>query len=332
MPKLPTEMEEALEIARKTRTELTSGKMSLENGICSLYAVAQLLGREEDTNWAWSELMGYGGNYPTYRARVGRMFVCEHGQIPSLVTGEVSVTPCELSVTQIEKILDPKFPKTTHILQDDDIDSMTSSQKNDVSSFPLVGWRFHNRELLRVLNGAKIELLNRTNAIIEEITYGKIPEGIFKQFQDRVNARLAGSNPAAVIRLNAAYEDLARSGDPEKASHVALSCRRLIQAVADELFPARKDEYATSGGRTMEVGEKQFLNRLEAYADSLGSDNRRYLIRKIKLLKDVCGKMPKSINEGVHANITNTDAEMLVIYSYLILGELVLESQKPDNA
>lgn len=182
MPQLPTEIEQALEIARKTRTELTSGKMSLENGIYRLYTVAQILGRDEDKEWAESELMGYGGDYPPYRSSVSRMFVGEYDiQIRSLIRGAVSVTPCALSITQVEKMLDPKFPKTNTVLRDEDIDSMTSSQKKDIASLSRIVWRFHNKGLLQVATGAKFELIKRTNVIIEEIMYGKIPEGIFKK-------------------------------------------------------------------------------------------------------------------------------------------------------
>ena len=327
MSQLTTKIEQALEIARKTRTGLTSGKTSLGDGIYNLYTAARILGRGEDIKWAESELMGYSEDCPPYRSSVSRMFEDKHGQIASLITGAVSATPCELSITQIEKILDPKSRKTSYVLQDDDIRGMTSSQKKYITSRSLVGWRFHNTELLRVLAGAKLELVKRTDAIIEEILYGKIPEGIFKKFQDKVNTLLARSNPAAVSELNTAYENLARSGDPEKAAHVAFSCRRLIRAVADELFPARDQAYIKRDKTPMKVGKDCFLNRLDAYVDSLGSDNRIYLARKIGLLRDAYGNIPQSVNKGTHDSITQADAEMLVIYSYLILGEILLEAK-----
>ena len=184
---------------------------------------------------------------------------------------------------------------------------------------------------MRVLTSVKLTLVKRLNAIIAEITYGKIPEGIFKKFQDKVDAALVDSNPAAVSQLKMAYESLGQSEDPEKASNVAFNCRRLIKAVADELFPARDDEYVPREGKSFGVGKEQFLNRLHACADSLESDNRKYMIKKVKLLRDVCGEIPQSINKGTHADITNADAEMLVIYSYLILGELILENQKRNK-
>ena len=161
--------------------------------------------------------------------------------------------------------------------------------------------------------------------MITEITYGQIPEGIFKRFQKSVNSTLTNSNPAAISELNIAFEGLRQSEDPERISHVAFGCRRLIKAVADELFPSRKTQYKTKDGKYFKVEEEYFLNRLIAFVDSTNSPNRKFLVRKIGLLRDLYGEIPESINKGTHLSITNSGAEMLVIYTYIILGDIILE-------
>ena len=328
-----TEIEEALEIACKTRREFLFGKNSLEKNILGLYTVAQILGRDDDMQWAKSELNGYDGNYPSYRTRVKRIFTDnDNHQVRALIKGPIAFTPCRLSVPEIENSLDPKSPKHPEIvLKDSDIDVMNDHQKNAIRRISGITWRFRNNSLVRILSDANVELARRTNNIIAEITYGKIPEGIFKNFQDRVNTLLADSNPAAVSELNTAYENLARSGDPEKAAHVAFSCRRLIQAVADEIFPAQNKPYIKHDGKEIKVEKDHFLNRLEAYVDSARPNNRKYLIKKIDLLQDMYRKSPESINKGIHANVTNEDAKMFVIYSYMILGEILLEAKKQET-
>ena len=330
-----TEVEQALEIARKTRQECLFGKNPLEKNLHGLYTIAQILGRGDDMEWASSELNGYAGGHPPYRAKVHRAFrVGESGKVVAALSyGDVSVAACDLSVTQIEESLDPKSGNgPSYALAGDEIDAMDDVQKRAVKGVPLITWQFVNSDLLLVLSAARLELVRRTNDIISEITYGKIPEGIFKKFQDKVNTLLANSNPAAVSQLNIAYENLVQFEDPEKSSHVAFSCRRLIKAVADELFPARDRAYSTRDGKSLEVGKERYLNRLEAWIDSLGSDRYGYLAKKVDLLRDMYGNMPQSINKGTHASITGADAEMLVMYSYLILGEFVLARQDLDKA
>ena len=99
----------------------------------------------------------------------------------------------------------------------------------------------------------------------------------------------------------------------------------LIKAVADQLFPSQEKQHKTKNGTNLQVGKEQFLNRLEAYVDSVNSSNRKFLVRKIGLLRDLYGEVPESINKGTHSAIKNSDAEMLVIYTYIILGDIILE-------
>lgn len=210
------------------------------------------------------------------------------------------------------------------MVSDHDIESMTAVQKKVCKKSTGVYWQYEEEFLAGVLDFVEFELLKRLNKIIGEITYGKIPTSVFQEFQKNVNARLTRSNTSAVSALNTAYENMGRSEDPERTAHVAFGCRRLIAAVADGLFPAQKQEYVAHDGKSFQVGKSNTINRLEAYVDSSGSDNRKYLIKKIGLLRDMHDNIPQSINKGIHANISNADAEMLVIYSYLILGEVVL--------
>lgn len=328
-----TEIEQALEIARKTRNEILFGKNTLEKNFHGFYTVAQILGRENDMIWTKAELEGYSSNCPTYRMNVSRVLWYGTNQIKEMITNPKTPTHCDLSIAEIEKHLDPKQKMPIqYALTDDDFDLIRSYAKSNPNMMGQIFtkkeelyWEFYSTDLTQMLSAAKLELVRRINILIAEITYGKIPEGIFKRFQDNVNSSLANSNPAAVSELNISYEGLGKSEDPERIAHVAFACRRLIKAVADNLFPSKEQDYITKGGDKLKVGNGNFLNRLEAYVDSIDSSNRKFLIRKIKLLRDLYGEVPESINKGTHLTIKNADAEMLVIYTYTILGDMILE-------
>ena len=323
---MQTEVEQALAIARKMRDGILFKKSSLESSLTGFYTVAQILGREEDMVWAEHELQGYFEELPKYRLKVPRIFRVSSGrQLTEMMVGDVVFIPCEMNVRAIRRTLDKNpITRTQFMVSDHDIESMTAVQKKVCKKSTGVYWQYEEEFLAGVLDFVEFELLKRLNRIIGEITYGKIPTGVLQKFQKSVNARLASSNPSAVSALNTAYENMGRSEDPERIAHVAFSCRRLIAAVADELFPAQEKEYVTYNNKPIKVGKSNTVNRLEAYVDSSGSGNRKYLIKKLDLLRDMCSKIPQSINKGIHANISNADAEMLVIYSYLILGEVVL--------
>lgn len=142
---------------------------------------------------------------------------------------------------------------------------------------------------------------------------------------------MAESNPKAISELNIAIESLAHSTDPERISHVAHACKRLIKAVSDQVFASRDEDYVMRDGTTRKVGDEQYLNRLEAFVDLKKSKDEKFLLKKIKILRDLYGETNESLNRGTHSIISNQAAEMAVIYSYLILGEIILELNNSEQ-
>jgi len=187
-------------------------------------------------------------------------------------------------------------------------------------------------ELASVISGAKLEVMSRLNNMIGEIAYGKIPQGIFIKFQEKVNAKLTATNQDAVNALEIAYESLGVSENPERIATVAFACRRLVRAVADQLVPPQNGEKRTlTDGKEVEIGDERFLNRIQVFTDSFKSPNRKYLLKEVALLRDLMNEVPESMNQGIHFKISNEGAERLVLKSYIILGSIILEGEKLEN-
>ena len=328
-----TELDQALEISRKTREAVLFGNSTIEKSLHGFYTVAQILEREKDMHWAQSELEGYKSDYPYYRKNINRNFFYGQTQLVELIGNTISNHQCHLSINIIEKILDEKqnygppyiLAETEFKYIKDYFKTHYTTKNTHFMTKKNTCWKYNLTALNKIINSVKFELIDRLNKMIAEITYGKIPKGIFHKFQNNVNAILTDSNPSAISELNIVYEELGQSEDPERISHAAFGCRRLIKAVADQLFPPRKEQYTTKNEKDLDVGAEYFLNRLQAYVDSVDSPNRKFLVRKIQLLKDLYGEIPESINKGTHSIIKNSDAEMLVIYTYIILGDIILE-------
>jgi len=172
--------------------------------------------------------------------------------------------------------------------------------------------------------------LRRLNIIISELTYGKIPRDIFKEFKDSVDKKLAKSNPEAITALNVAYESLGDSENPEKIAQVALACRRLIKHVADGLFPAKNERQKLSDGEEIEVTDDRVLNRLIAHIDSIKPKNLSYLAQEIELLRELLHG-EGSANQGIHDDISNSKARKLVLQTYVILGDIILAEDEKST-
>ena len=116
-----TELDQALEISRKTRTAILFGNNSLEKNLQGFYTVAQILGRKKDMDWAQSELEGYALDYPDcpdYRKNVRRnCLLRDQTQLVELLGTGILDRDCNLSINIIEKILDEKQKyNASHIL------------------------------------------------------------------------------------------------------------------------------------------------------------------------------------------------------------------------
>lgn len=324
-----TEISQALEIARNLRANILNGKGSLESHLHAFYTTAQILNRVDDIKWITGEITGEYDPLPDYRKKRFKRFNLNARQIlEALDDDTLSDADCRTTISEIIAELSGKESERVQM-------GITSSEFELVKKYRS-GYEktkfsciFPNLELEKILSLIKFEQLTRLNVMISELTYGKIPRGIFRKFQDKVNKKLAESNPDAISELNIAYESLGKSEDPERISHVAFACRRLIKAVADGLYaPKENKKYKLKSGDEIEIGKEKFLNRLQAFVDSIDSPNRKFLNKKIGLLRDLYGEIPQSINKGTHLNISNADAEDLVLYTYIILGDIILEESK----
>ena len=103
-----TELDQALEISRKTREAVLFGNSTIEKNLQGFYTVAQILGREKDMHWAQSELEGYKSDYPDYRKNIARNFFFNLTPLVELVADYTLRDVCDLSINTIEKNLDEK--------------------------------------------------------------------------------------------------------------------------------------------------------------------------------------------------------------------------------
>jgi len=322
-----SELDEILKLAVAVREQLTIKPGPLENSLLGFYSVAQRLNREDDMSFSAKELVGYpvGDNLPVYRSKVFRNFKSHDGILD--IDRELSHGRMRDGVTKLENLVAAK--EDYSIRPSEKTLSELKKIKPESHWFNgIIPWS----ELARVLSGTKLEMISRLNTMIGEIAYGKIPQGIFKKFQDEVNSKLVQSNPDAVNALEIAYESLGMSENPQRIATVAFACRRLVKSVADELMPPQNGaKCVLKNGNEVEIGEERFLNRLEVFVDSFSSPNRKYLLKEVSLLRDLMNEIPESMSRGIHLEISNEGAERLVLKSYIILGSIILEGEKLES-
>src|SRR5262245_4496841 len=73
-----------------------------------------------------------------------------------------------------------------------------------------------------------------------ELKFSGIADDIFSRVREKVDGRIGERVPTAVQKLSAVYENLT-SDNAEDWSNAVHSCRRILQDLADAIYPARED-------------------------------------------------------------------------------------------
>lgn len=149
---------------------------------------------------------------------------------------------------------------------------------------------------------------------------------------DDVVSRLVDAAPEVGSKLHFAIKSFETADTSEEYAHVALSCRRTIEYVADQLFPPVR-------GRTNghQLGKTNYRNRLLAFADRerASATSIDLICASTGMLAEQLEKLSDLQNKGVHHDIVREEARRCLIRTVLLLDDIVSLRQsqfeiKPD--
>jgi hypothetical protein len=169
-----------------------------------------------------------------------------------------------------------------------------------------------------------------------ELKFSGIAADAFSRIREAVDQQIGAKVPSAVQKFAAIYENLS-SDNPEDWSNAVHSCRRVLQDLADVLFPPTdvpRDK--TLGNKTVQIklGADNYINRLIAFAeDSTSSDRTAAIIgSQLAFLGDRLDALFQAAQKGSHSVIaTREEADRYVVYTYMVVGDL-LQLRPQENA
>jgi hypothetical protein len=161
-----------------------------------------------------------------------------------------------------------------------------------------------------------------------ELKFSSISDDIFSRIRERVDGSIGRFVPEAVKKLSAVYENLT-SENPEDWSNAVHSCRRVLQDLADSVFPPQaQDRAITVAGkqRTVKLGKDNYINRLLAFVGDQ-SDSERFdaiVGSQISYLADRLEAAFRAAQKGSHDTIVSRqEADRYVVYTYLVVGDIL---------
>lgn len=190
----------------------------------------------------------------------------------------------------------------------------------------------HNRRIVTegILAGVRNLSFRYLIACETELRLAVTGESLFSRHRARVDGALRRVAPDVLDKLNAAIRRASESDDPEARAQALTSCRRVLTAVADLVFPAREEPYIDSQGNSRQVGSGNYRNRIVAALEQAGQGTfPRALRASIDDFASRLDRLDELTQKGVHGEVTVVEMEFGIVQTYLLAGEILVFSQAP---
>lgn len=146
---------------------------------------------------------------------------------------------------------------------------------------------------------------------------------LFESHRQDVDLLLRRVAPDVLDKLASAVRRTGE-GDIEARSQALMSCRRVIEAVADLLFPAQGEPLIGSDGNPHAVGQGNYRNRIEAFLRSIPHQTAAAVIQSnLDDLLNRIERLDTLTQKGVHDELTIEEARFGVVQTYLVAGEIL---------
>lgn len=178
----------------------------------------------------------------------------------------------------------------------------------------------HNTNFINSIKGFTYNyILN----IYNQLKYGDITENIYEGIRNEVDNKLAQICPENVKKFISVYDNLS-SDNSEDWANAVHTCRRIIKELADNLYPAQKED-VNHKGKKIKIGDGQYVNRLMLYIESReSSDTYKHIVgNSLDYIGNSIDSITEGLNKGTHDKYTKIDAERIVIYTYMLIGDIL---------
>jgi AbiTii len=160
-----------------------------------------------------------------------------------------------------------------------------------------------------------------------QLAFSKIPHDIFAEARRRVDERIGQLLPNAAQKMAAIYRNL-ESENSEDWSNAVHGCRRVLVELADAVFPSTGEvRQRTMGGKLVPIklGQDNYINRLVAFVEDQSESTRSADITGSHLhyMGDRLDALNAAASKGTHSDVGREEADRYVVYTYLIVGDIL---------
>jgi len=157
----------------------------------------------------------------------------------------------------------------------------------------------------------------RSRKYLPKVFNPKISDSIV----DNIIFKVGDSAPALGDKIYAMLKSFLTAENCEDYAHIAISCRRTLEYLANTLFPPIK----ANENDEVKLGPQESKNRLLAFAHK-ESDRSESLLNFIRNGSELKKKLDKTLslqNKGLHAEIDGDSAKKCIIDTILLINDFV---------
>jgi len=169
-----------------------------------------------------------------------------------------------------------------------------------------------------------------------ELKFSDVAQDVFSTIRETVDREVGSVVPDAVQKFNAVHENL-RSDNPEDWSNAVHSCRRILQDLADMLFPPQPESRFVKEGkqeREIKLGADHYINRLVCFVEDHSSSSRfeELVGSHLRFLGDRLDTIFRAAQKGSHKSVGREEANRYVVYTYMIVGDILALNRESNKA
>lgn len=155
--------------------------------------------------------------------------------------------------------------------------------------------------------------------LINKVKYSGTTKSSFDLLKEAVDDKFLEIDPELAEQLMLAFKSIS-SDSQEEWSQALTTCRRLLEKLADTLYPATDK---VINNRTFK--QNQYINRLWQFMhEAVQSDTNKDLAKAhVDYLGSWLQKNNTATNKGVHSEVTQLEATKFVFHIYLMLADLL---------
>ncbi len=306
--------EEAIKIAEQIQEEiLHNEEVSTLTILRQYYSLVTLLNKNNEVEWALSELNGYRliSKVPGYRK-------APHPRDKNKFAAVIQSCGILQDRLRSNETYTYKCIKHPRII--------FGTKKESIVEYPRSKIDIKPKHIFYILTTIKNIIYIKTNQILLETKFGKFEFDIFEETRKVVDVELNKRCPTAFEKLTEAFEDLMKSESSLDFQQTAHACRVVLKDFADVVSPVSdKKTFIDLDGKSHPIKDDDYINRIIACIQE--NTDSKSDIEFIKKSLIYLGNFLKSINDlaciGIHHEISKEEANRCLIYTYLVLGDII---------